>query len=75
MEHDVANRTAGAVRAELARRRTSGRQMAEDLGISKTSLHRRLTGEYPFTITQLVAIADYLQLPLSSLLPLDERAA
>lgn len=75
MEQKPADVTAGAVRAELARARTSARKMATDLGWSKTSLSRRLNGEYPFTITQLCAIANYLEVPLNVLLPTDERAA
>ena len=75
MEQTPAETTAGAVRAELARKRITGRQMARDLGWSVTPTHYRITGKYPFTIDQLVAIADYLQVPLVSLLPADRSAA
>jgi hypothetical protein len=61
--------TAEAVRIELARRRISGRAMARALGWPYTSTHRRLAGEYPFDIDELAAVADFLSLPLTALLP------
>ena len=75
MEQTPAETTGGAVRAELARKRTTARKMADDLGWSSTSVHRRINGQYAFTIDHLVAIADYLQVPLTALLPADRTAA
>ena len=75
MEQTPAETTAGAVRAELARKRTTGRQMAKALGWSSSTTHRRLQGIYPFTLTELVAVADYLDIPLTTLLPADREAA
>lgn len=59
----------------MARRRVSIRDLATATGITKTTLARRLNGEYSFTITQLCAIARHLDVPLAVLLPADERAA
>lgn len=59
----------------MARQRASVRVVADATGISKSNLQRRLDGTYPFTITQLVAIAQYLNLPLTALLPINEDAA
>ena len=69
MEQSAADVTAGAVRAEMARNRASLRDVAEATGIKKTTLARRLDGTYPFNVTELVAIADFLDVPLSVLLP------
>lgn len=66
--------TAGAVRAELARRRITGRQLAKDLGWPRTNLGRRLAGETPFRVDELHAIAAHLGIPAATLLG-DEVAA
>lgn len=71
MEQTPADVTAGAVRAEMARHRVSLREIAADTGIPKTTLARRLNGEVPFGINELVAIADRLGVPLTVLLPLN----
>lgn len=75
MDQTPATVTAGAVRAELARRRITGRKLAADLGWSKTTTARRLNGEYPLTVDELVAVAHYLDLPVTALLPADARGA
>lgn len=59
----------------MARRRVTIRDLATATGITKTTLARRLNGEYSFTIAQLRAIAAHLEVPLTTLLPLDECAA
>jgi len=75
MQQTHAEMTIDAVRAEMARRRASVRVVSDGTGISKSSLQRRLEGKYPFTITQLSAIARFLNVPLAALLPLDQDAA
>lgn len=67
--------TAEAVRVELARRRISGRAMARALGWSFSSTARLLKAEYAFDIDELSAVADFLNLPLTALLPPVERVA
>lgn len=73
MRQRSTNETADSVRAELARRRISGRKLATDLGWKQATVARRLNGTYPFTIDELAAIAGYLGVPISALLP--ERTA
>lgn len=75
MDRTPGERTAGAVRAELARRQLSGRDLAKALGWSFTTTSRRLNGSYPFDIDELVAVADYLGLSPADLLPEGEPAA
>lgn len=59
---------AGVVRAELARQRKPHRDLQEKLGISRTTLHRRIYGSSPFDANELVIVADFLGLTVSELL-------
>ena len=68
MDQTTAELTAGAVRAELARRRISGRAMARALGWSHGTTSRRLSGSSPFDIDELAAVAAFLGVPTSALL-------
>jgi len=70
-----AEQTAGAVRAELARRRISGRQLAESLGWPISTTARRLNGQYPFDVEQLSAIAEHIEVPVWIFLPDRDSAA
>ncbi len=54
---------AAEVRAHLARQRISGRRAAIMLGWTAPYLSRRLTGEIPFDVNDLVKVADLLGLP------------
>lgn len=56
---------AGEVRAELARRRLTGRKIARALGMSEVYVSRRLTGQVPFNVNDLSAIAELLDVPIS----------
>ncbi len=56
---------AAEVRAQLARKRVSGRQAALALGWKQPYISRRLTGEIPFDVNDLTALADLLGLPVS----------
>lgn len=67
MDQTPAQQTAGAVRAELARRRISGREMARELGWSFTTTSRRLSGSSPFDIDELAAVAAFLGMSVSQL--------
>jgi len=62
-------RVAAEVRAELARQRISQTQLAERLNISQAGISRRLSGETPFEINELVAIAEFLCVPVARFLP------
>lgn len=62
-------RTASAVRAEMARRKISGRALAEALDWSVAATWRRLSGTTAFRVDELAQVADYLGLPLSEFLP------
>jgi hypothetical protein len=60
---------AASVRAELARKGVSGRQLARDLEWSPGKTQRRLAGEHPFDAGELTQIADYLGIPAAAFFP------
>jgi len=63
---------AAQVRAELARRRMSGRELARRTPKDAQYWWRRLAGEVPLNVEDLVLIADVLEVPVSVLVaPLD----
>lgn len=74
MRQTAAEHTAGAVRAELARRRISGRKLATDLGWKRASVSRRINGQSRWQVDELVTLAVYLDLPITAFLP-DQDAA
>jgi hypothetical protein len=65
---DLAQLTAGAVRAELARAGRSGTAAAEVLGMSQAAISRRLRAETPFTSPELLTLARWLGIPAGRLL-------
>ena len=69
MDQTPAQLTAGAVRAELARRRISGRELARTLGWSFSTTSRRLNGPHPFDVAELAQLATHLGVPVTTFLP------
>lgn len=66
-------RVAGEIRAEMARQRKKMTGLAQTLGISYATLHRRLANPpQSFRLDELELIADYLGITVPELL---ERAA
>lgn len=70
MTSTPAQRIAGEVRAVMARNQVQQTGLAAHLGISQSGLSRRLSGHIEFTVGELAATADYLEVPLASLLAL-----
>lgn len=64
-----AERVAATVRAEVARQRVPQRTIAAALGLSQSSLSRRLLGEVALTLTELQQIATTLDVPVTALVP------
>jgi len=60
--------TAGEVRAEMARQRKSGIELASLLNLSQQSVSRRLNAETDFSLDELAAVADWLGVPVLSLI-------
>jgi len=55
------------LRALLARRRVTQVQLAERFGTSQTYWSRRIVGRVPVGFADVVALADYLEMPVSEL--------
>lgn len=70
--HEVA---AAEVRAELARQQISQSRLALALGMTEVSMSRRLRAQTPFDVNELVAIAEFLQVPVSRFLPAPQASA
>jgi transcriptional regulator with XRE-family HTH domain len=69
MDRETRSRhVAEEIRAVLARRRISGKEMASALGLSQFAMSRRLRGETPFSLDELDAVARHLGVPVSSLI-------
>jgi transcriptional regulator with XRE-family HTH domain len=63
------------IRALMARRRMSGRQLATKLGVSPSWVSYRLTGTQPIDVNDLSRIAAALGAGVHELLPTPEVAA
>lgn len=60
---------AGEIRATLARRRIAGKDLAQQLGVSRSWVSYRLTGTTEITLNDLERIARALDVPIADLIP------
>lgn len=67
MPTDVRASIAASVRAEMARRSKTQRDLAALLGVDQQSISLRCRGERSFRAEELVAIASWLDVPLDQL--------
>ena len=67
MTTSPAVRVANEVRVALTRLHMSQAALAEQIGMPKSALSRRLTGEKPFDINEITKVADVLGVPLDQL--------
>lgn len=56
--HSTHEAVAAEVRAALARSQIRQGEVAEALSLSRASVSRRLKGERPFTVPELLVVAD-----------------
>jgi len=75
MSESLTTTVAAEVRAEMARQRRSQRQVADALGVSNTYVWRRLTGEVAFDLTELEAVAAYLDRPVDQFMRRTEHGS
>jgi transcriptional regulator with XRE-family HTH domain len=68
MSSETTAHVAGEVRAELARQRLAMREAARRLGVTSSWLHRRVTGDTDFTVSELAELADLLGVPVEKFL-------
>lgn len=59
---------AANVRAEMARRQVTQRQIADTIGKSQAAVSSRMTGESHFRIHELQQIAAFLEVPIGKLI-------
>lgn len=71
---DETKRIADKVRGAAAEKRASQDALARELKRSRQAVNARMTGKVPFTATEVLAIARYLDVPVSRLFP-EEVAA
>jgi transcriptional regulator with XRE-family HTH domain len=73
--HSLTSRVAAEVRAEMARQKRSGAELGRQLGLSYTTVSKRINGEVPFDIEELEATAAWLGATPVDLLTRAEAAA
>lgn len=65
---------AGEIRAILARNRSTGKELAAKLGVSRSWVSYRLTGTTEITLNDLQQIATALDVEIGDLLPRTDKA-
>jgi hypothetical protein len=70
----AALRVATEVRAELARQRKTAIDLGEALGMTPHTAGRRLAGEVPFDVIELVQVSLWLGVPIDQFC-IDDKAA
>lgn len=68
-ERSPHERVAAEIRAELARQKISQTTVAIVLGVSQASASRRLSGETPMDVNDLIKLAELLRVPVARFLP------
>jgi len=74
-EQTLNDKASMEIRAEMARQRKTGKQLAEVLGCSQQSASRRLNGETTFSIGEFISAALWLGFSPSALLDQATSAA
>ncbi|MFD5599217.1 helix-turn-helix domain-containing protein [Leucobacter sp. NPDC058333] len=64
----------GEIRAAMARKGLKPLAVAAAVGMNRSSIYRRLNGDTPFDLDEILAIADVLEVPASSFFPLVRAA-
>lgn len=67
--HSADEAVASEVRAALAKRRKTAADLAKVCGITAHTAGRRLNAAVPFTVVELLTIAEWLEVDLHDLLP------
>lgn len=65
---------AGEIRAELGRRGLTHRQLADALGWSRQHLSKRMCGESDWRVSELLRVAQILDVPVTKFLPIAAMA-
>lgn len=74
--HPAAEAVASEVRAEMGRQRKTQAELADALGVTPHTVGRRLSGEVPFDVIEVVQIGLWLGVDPRRLIPaVDHRIA
>lgn len=73
--HPASYRVALAVREHLRRAGKTQLDVVDATGIPRTTLNRRMTGNSPFTISELELIAAFLGITVTEIMQTSEQAA
>lgn len=65
---------AAEVRAEMARQRKTGVELAALLDVSQQAASRRLAGAVPFSMDEIVVVAQWLGVEVVTLIPREVSA-
>lgn len=69
MNVNVHEAVAASIRAEMAVQRRSQVELADLLGLSQPGVSRRMLGQTPLDVNELVAIAEFLGKDVAYFLP------
>lgn len=75
MTSPFSERVRANVRAELARANLSQTDLAEGLHTTQQAISRRMSGKVPFDTDEIEAIAAFLGVPVSALVPIQVGGA
>lgn len=71
----LSHHVAAEIRAEMARQRMSLAELAGRIGLSESTLRRRLDGRTPFGLDEFARTAAALNVPVEQLMPPGTDAA
>lgn len=71
LKHHVSNE----IRAELARQRLTHEWLADETGMTRTTLYRRLSGKSPFLADEIFNIANALNVDVANFFALSDEVA
>jgi transcriptional regulator with XRE-family HTH domain len=75
MTQTLPTHVAAEIRAEMARRRMTQRELGEILDLPQSSISKRLQGQTPFNVAELEKVAAALNVPVSRFFRTAESAA
>lgn len=70
MQDSIAQRVAECVHLLMRRQHKTQADLGLRLGLSQAGVSRRLAGQVEFTVSELVTVARFLDVPLADLLPM-----
>lgn len=67
--------TGSRIRHLLKKSGRTQQELGEAIGVAQQGVSKRLIGQIPFDVNELVAAASFLDVPLSDLIPSDKASA